>query len=279
MNTERALIVHTAFVKECVKVGRSVVEELKEAIKNDEEISDKRLEELFTPLIEFVETEADTRISRETDEIRAKLKEEQEQTEKEDTVNYIRNELDDSFAVNVNDKRKFHYTSRVTKRLKQGVCDEKVKALFPEFENATVADAPPVKDPASLIDDPELLDKDFDSEYWWDYSPQVNITIPPPGHKLVSGKVKSLLNYFNRKGTQFATMQEYIPYCNAQQTTFDGRFPSIKLLEWAQICDKALKGEALQPAELHNLLSCHDYCISNLKSTMIPVLEHHRKLE
>lgn len=275
MNTERAIIVHTEFVKQCVKVGRSVVEELREAIANNEEISDERIEKLFTPLINFMEKEADTRVSREADEIRAKLEDVKELEKKEDAVNDIRDEIEEKFIINVNNKRKFCKDGPTTKRMRSAITSPKARAVFPELETATVTDAPPIKDPSKLIDDPRLLRKCSNSKAWHDYCPQVNITIDPPGEELLTSDSKASLNYLEKKNIRMNTIEQYIPFYHAHQNAFS--YHSSEALEkLTKLCDNALAGVKLTPPELYYLMGGEKIFITEaMKAARMLLLYHY----
>lgn len=275
MNTERAIIIHSEFVKECVKVGRTVVEELREAIAKNEEISDEQLENLFTPLIDFVEKETDTRVSRETDEIRAKFEFEKELEEKEEAVNAIRDELQDQFVINVNGKRRFCQSDCKTKRLRWAMGSTKAQAMFPELQTAIVVDDPPIKDPSKLIDDPLLLTKGTESKVWYDYCPQVNINIDPPGEELLTDDCKASLCYLAKKNKRMETIEQYVPFYDAHQSTFNYYSNAAKVSTLATLCDNALNGVKLMPNELYSLMGKDNIFLPGPVQAARSFLVHH----
>jgi hypothetical protein len=275
MNTERAIIVHTEFVKQCVKVGRSVVEELREAIANKEEISDERIEELFTPLIDFVEKETDTRVARETDEIRAKFKYNEDLERREDAVNEIRSEIEEKFVINVNGKKKLCQDGPTTKRMRWAMASTKARAVFPELETAVATDAPPIKDPSKLIEDPLLLEKDSESKVWHDYCPQVNITIDSPGEELLTTDGKASLHYLEKKNIHMDTIEQYVPFYHAHQDTFNDHSTAADLKTVAKLCDNVLAGVKLTPPELYYLMGGDNYVFPEAVKAARRLLLHH----
>lgn len=277
MSDERAIIIHTAFVQECVKVGRTVVEELREAIVNNEEITDERLEKLFTPLIDFVEKETDTRVAREADEIRAKLAEKTEQQEKEEMVNEIRDLLDDYFVINVNGKRYGCEEGNVAKRLRLTVNSSKDQEQFPELKTAVIEDADPVKNPALLIEDPNLLKEESNWEGWEDYCPQINVKIDPPGQKLLRFTSQSLFKYIAKKHDQLANIASYTERLREYSNVlFRGSYYGHEAVELAKLYDIALQ-RPLTPEEALQLLDHRGY-LNDAENTVHAFIRHHYKL-
>lgn len=256
MNEERAIIVHTAFVQQCVKVGRTVVDELRTAILNDEEITDEKLEKLFTPLIEFVEKETDTRVGRETDEIRAKVAEELELQAKEKKLSQIRTYIENYTSVNVNGKRQsgFH-TEKSVKRLKKAISDPKTQELIPEFKTVTMATGQPMKDPIDLAKDPSIYVEGVEwyDNIWKDYCPQVYFTVDPPADEILDGSFSGLLGYAKKKGINFLTIESLVLCASKLCSNWHIEQKKHESREVAILCDNALK-RPLTPDELCRLL-------------------------
>lgn len=253
MNNERAIIVHTEFVKQCVKVGRTVVEQLREALEKQEEISDEKLEQLFEPLIKFVEQETDTRVSRESDEIRAKVAEEVELQEKEKCLNVIRSHFAERIALNVNGKRSTqNHDKNSVKRLKKAVLNPEMQELVPEFKTALFEDLPQVKDPEKLIEDPLLCTETAFSSVWLDYCTQINLKIDPPADKLFESTLYSFTEYTKKRGFKFHDITSYAK-CASVILPWYGWSDTERVIRLAKICDAALQRQ-LTPKELYDIL-------------------------
>jgi hypothetical protein len=277
MSDERAIIIHTAFVQQCVKVGRTVVEELREAIVNNEEITDERLEKLFTPLIDFVEKETDTRVAREADEIRAKLAEKTEQEEKEDMVNEIRDQWDDHFVINVNGKRLGCEEGETAKRLRRTIENSEAQEEFPELKTAVIEDAAPVKNPALLIEDPDLLKEEAGWDGWEEYCPQINVKIDPPGQKLLRFTSPALFKYMVKKNPQLDNIASYTEQLyQHSKTLFGGSYYGQDAVNLAKLCDAALQ-RPLTPQEALQLLD-HRGWLNDAETTVYRFICRHYNL-
>jgi len=232
MNTERAIIVHTKLVHQCVQVGRSIVDTVRQAlVDGDGTVADEKLEELFKPLIAFVEEGTETLVKRETDEVRAQLKERKEREEKENLILDIQADLADQVVLNVNGKRKKTLEESDSKRLRMFLEDPNNRPLFPEMETVTIAFDPAKADLKVVGNDPELFGHDPDSVFWEDkYCPTLRIQIEPPGQKLIQCGLDGLVHYIelNNKttGRGIMTLVEVVQLIEKAEPMLGYNFPS-----------------------------------------------------
>ena len=233
MNTERAIIVHTKLVHQCVQVGRSIVDTVRQAlVDGDGTVADEKLEELFKPLIAFVEEGTETLVKRETDEVRAQLKERKEREEKENLILDIQADLEEQVVLNVNGKRKKTLEKSDSKRLRIFLEDPNNRQLFPEMETVSIAFDPAKADLKAVGDDPELFGHDYpDSVFWEDkYCPALCIQIEPPGQKLIQCGLDGLVHYIelNNKtsGRSIMTLVEVVQLIEKAEPMLGYSFPS-----------------------------------------------------
>jgi hypothetical protein len=205
--------------------------------------------------------------------VEAQLRSEKEV--KENAADRIRNELEEKFVINVNGKRKGCQDGAITKRLRWAMASTKARAQFPELETATVVDAPPAKDPAKLIDDPMLSVRSYASKVWHDYCPQVNITIDPPGDKLLTTERKAILRYLEQKNIRFETLEEYVQVYHAHQDTFNDHSNAPDLLRLVRLCDNVLNGVKLTPYELFDLMGGGRHVIPEALKVASQLLLYH----
>lgn len=257
-NEERAIIVHTQLVKQCVSVGRSVIDAVR---ASGGELTDEKLEELFKPLITFVEEGVEARVRQETDEVRAKIKEQEELDAKEDRFLEIQANIEERVVLNVNGKRKDAIDERQSKRLRMTLLDPANQELFPEMKTVKVDTIDAPFNPDEINKDPEFYVHDTDAEYWENkYCSSLNVSIEEPGQKLIQRGLLGLMSYIRKKkakDTPFP-INDAVKLL-APSGLFTGSYVNTsQTLTFLTYCHKVLTDRSLLPEELLSLLSWYD---------------------
>ena len=186
-------------VKTCVDAGREVESVVISRLKASDSagpLNDAQLEELFEPVVAFVEDSVEKRIRQEQADVDAMWKKRVEKDQKEREALKIRDGLDGKVVINVNGKRRISLKHSAAQRLRASITEGAGAEAIPNFKSAIVS---PIRDPLHDMDDIRkdtgLYSQFHHSIYWERYCPELSISVAGPAELLIGGNIESLANY------------------------------------------------------------------------------------
>lgn len=208
-NTSKALIVPEPVVGACIKYGRTVENEIK---KNPDSIlSDDKLEELCTPLLNKIKDEMDDKIRSEIDEERAKKKDKEAEEEHDQQIQERRSNVEDTVIINIKSKNKIIKTIPRNKYLLSDIftkfdnsdnSKKRKRRNDPEEINTTcVKKLSKIKATVNTEDKSEVLEYDTDDEYWDDCKTKYQIELESPYEEFVNVDSRNMLELLDKHTT------------------------------------------------------------------------------
>lgn len=180
--------------------GRKVEEQVREALENNSEpLSDKKLKEVFEPVVKYVEERTELKVRQEIDEVRAQQKAAKQDAQLEDAKDQIRYRVSNSIIFNVNGKRCRKTNEANAKRVKREINDA-IAVLEPTIQ-LSIEERPPQTDLDELERDDEILRHDSFSVHWEKYVPSYDIKAPEGFDKLLFRGIEGLTDYIRTTQT------------------------------------------------------------------------------